>query len=411
MKWSDIQHQSAAIGLLRRALANQRNHHAFLFDGPDGVGKELTARVLAARLMCAAAGRDADADPCGACDSCRLFLGGNHPDFHVLDREQRKHHPDRTVRASKGLFLGVDLVRHFLIEPSGRRPTHSARRVFLVREAERMNEEAQNALLKTLEEPPGASVLILVTSSAMRLLQTIRSRCQRIAFNLLPTAFVTAQVARRTSLAEADAATLARLAGGRLGAALRWQRIGLLDTYAAMARLLDPGVLDEPEGFGKNMIELAGGVTERLRATLRDPDGAAARGRAESGDNAGAPAAAGDDFQDEEDDDDGAEAGASASKSAKKIPTDELRDALKLLLALGAAIYRDALVSAGGAEMLRIAARQTARLSSTNLDDLDAGIRAFADAERLLDRNVAPQLTLERLAIQLRHGLTASVAG
>jgi DNA polymerase-3 subunit delta' len=206
----------------------------------------------------------ADADACGNCASCRLLARGNHPDFHLIERRLHKLHPDRTIRAGKGLFLVVDVIRTFLIEPAGTKPAVSSRRVFLVDEAERMNEGAQNALLKTLEEPPGQTCLILVTSSAERLLPTIRSRCQRVAFGLLPPEFVARQLGQRLNLPAADAEALARLAGGRLGAALRWHRAGLLDAAQeaaqSIARLERGGVTR----FSQELIESGTALAARL---------------------------------------------------------------------------------------------------------------------------------------------------
>jgi len=222
----DVQHQDRALSILRRALVSGRTHHAYLFDGPEGVGKELAARALAARLMCRSA---ADAvgglfgagappfEPCGECASCRAFAGGSHPDFHLIHRGLHELHPDRTVRRGSGLYLPIDVIRDFLIEPAALRPALGARRLFLVRDAERMQDPAQNALLKTLEEPPGQAALILVTPSAERLLATIRSRCQRIPFAPLPAEFVAARLAALTGCDAATARALARGAGGRAG--------------------------------------------------------------------------------------------------------------------------------------------------------------------------------------------------
>ena len=207
--------RSAQISILRRALGSGRTHHAYLFDGPAGVGKELTARALVRGCCVRMTAAPADADACGQCWPCRLLTTENHPDFHLIHRGLHKLHPDRAVRQRKGLFLGVDLIRHFLIEPAAMKPAQGRRRVFLIRDAERMNEEAQNALLKTLEEPPGTACLILVTASALRLLPTIRSRCQVVPFALLPTDFVSGELAARLGLSSADARALAALAGGR----------------------------------------------------------------------------------------------------------------------------------------------------------------------------------------------------
>ena len=214
VRLSDVQHQPRAFdfapALERRAL------HRISVRGPEGVGQQMAAKAAAARLLFVA-GHSGGAISCRNCARAGCWRG-NHR-ISLIERRLHKLHPDRTIRAGKGLFLVVDVIRTFLIEPAGTKPAVSSRRVFLVDEVERMNEGAQNALLKTLEEPPGQTCLILVTSSAERLLPTIRSRCQRVAFGLLPPEFVARQLGQRLNLPAADAEALARLAGGRLGAA------------------------------------------------------------------------------------------------------------------------------------------------------------------------------------------------
>lgn len=378
MHWDEIQHQPRAVSILGRALAAQRVHHAYLFAGPEGVGKETTARVLAARLLCQEVGSDpnqsdlfGDAPPdernaCGACDSCRLFAGGNHPDYAIIDRTLHRQHPDPTIRRSKGLFLGVEVIRHFLIEPSALKPTVSRRRVFVIRDAERMNEAAQNALLKTLEEPPGQTVLILVTASAGRLLPTIRSRCQQIPFVPLPQSFVAQQLQSLADVPAERAAALAALSDGRLGVALSWHRVDLLGVLPELSQLLQTHHPHDPEPFGQRLAELTETVGQQL-ASLEAAE-----------------------ESDEE----------TTSRGSKTLSTDTQRAAFKLLLMLIAAHYRDALV-----------AGETTGHSSTLLSELTTApvdfeassmaITAVVQAEHAVDRNVALQLAAEQLAVAL----------
>lgn len=375
MRLSEIQHQDRALAILRRALRSGRTHHAYLFDGPDGVGKELTARALAARLLCLADRLAPDADACGSCASCHLVASDNHPDLHVIHRGLHKLHSNPTIRASKGLFLVVDVIRQFLIEPAGLKPTHGPLRVFLIREAERMNEEAQNALLKTLEEPPGAACLILVTSAASRLLPTIRSRCQHVPFSLLPPAFVADQLRGRFDVPVADARALAGLAQGQLGVALLWHRLGLLKLLEPVGAALDELPATGPEPFGKALVELASDLAARLPQS-------------------------GEEEADEDEDD-----ATPARAGSTRIGTAALRAALKLVLVLIAGVYRDALVvQAGAAKLTHLAGadRRTAALAQRHATDaLDGALRAVTEAERMLDRNVAAQLVCERLAVAL----------
>jgi DNA polymerase-3 subunit delta' len=372
VRFRDIQHQERALSIVRRALRSGRMPHAYLFEGPEGVGKELTARALAARLLCEKGGevelRPTD-DACGQCPACRLMAAGNHPDFHLIHRGLHKFHPDRTIRQSKGLFLAVDLIRHFLIEPATMRPAQGRRRVFLIRDAERMNEEAQNALLKTLEEPPGAACLILVTSSATRLLPTIQSRCQRVPFGLLPADFVAQELVSRLGISAADARLLAALSDGRLGVAIRWQQIGLLAALDSAGDCLSRLAQRNPEAFSKSLIELATELATRAR---------------QPGDDEEEPGG-------DEDDD--------TPRSAGKMPTDELREAFKLVLLLIGAHYRDALLAQAGLPALHPPVQPVA--ADAESERIAQSVRALREAEYMLDRNVAPQLVGERLAVAL----------
>ncbi|MFN0136991.1 MAG: DNA polymerase III subunit delta' [Phycisphaerae bacterium] len=389
MRFRDVKHQERALSILRRALASGRTHHAYLFDGPDGVGKELAARALAARLLCnlppdANAGMDA----CGTCASCKLFAGGSHPDFHLIERSLHKLHPEPNERRKKGLELGVNVVRHFLIDHASASPAVGRRRIFVVREAERMNEEAQNALLKTLEEPPGSACLVLVTSSAARLLSTIRSRCQRIPFGLLPPAFVREKLVTLASMNDETATALARLCDGRLGVALRWHKIDLLAAVDSLAGTLGL-CIDEPDRFAKAVLE----TTNELALRAKKADTPAAEALDEPLPEIEAAA--------DEDEDEEAESRA----SSKKIATDQLRDATRLSLLVVATLLRDALLAGENAGAMQIFGKQAVvrQLSQRwSQDELSDAIRAIATAETMIERNVSPQLALERFAAAAR---------
>jgi DNA polymerase-3 subunit delta' len=382
VRFSEILHQPRAISILRRALRSGRTHHAYLFDGPEGVGKALTARALAARLLCETEGLKPDDDACGRCPSCHLLAVDTHPDFHLVHRGLHKLHPERKVRRSKGLFLVVDLIRHFVIEPAGMKPSQGRRRVFVILDAERMNEEAQNALLKTLEEPPGEAVLILVSSSAFRLLPTIRSRCQRIPFDLLPPAFIADVLRERFDTPAEDARALARLCDGRLGVAVGWRETGLLALLEPVAAL-SIAQLGDPEAFAKGAIQLAADLAKRSSAAAPSDEA---------------------DEPDDEDDDESGE-GDDGGESSKSVSTDALRSALRLILMLIATLHRDALLIQNGAAGL-LAGRWPETVivglaKQRATAQLHAAVAAAAETERMIDRNVAPQLALERLAVAM----------
>jgi DNA polymerase III delta' subunit len=404
MRLSEIQHQDRAVSILRRSLRSGRTHHAYLFAGPQGVGKRTAAMALAARLLCTAEDVPPDADACGRCPSCRLIASDNHPDFHLVHRGLHKQHPEPSVRRSKGLFLAVDVVRHFLIARAGLSPSQGRARVFLIIEAERMNDGAQNALLKTLEEPPGRTRLILVTSSEARLLPTIRSRVQTVPFGPLPPVFVEEQLQRQAKLDTRVAHSLARLCDGRLGAALHWHRIGLLGTLDDVALCISRLEHRDPSAFAKGLIETAELLAKRtVEAAGRVQDDAAAD-------------ADGDDDEDasdvEENDEPAGRAGSRGGGGGKSrtgsraVATDDFRTAMKLLLMLAAALFRDALILRDGADtgLMSLPAQQ--RLSAVLAEGAFAAppedcIAAVAEAESMLDRNVNNQLLCERLAAAL----------
>jgi len=163
-----IRGQDRAVALLRDQLAADRLHHAYIFHGPAGVGKFTTAVAFANILL----GSDRD--------------DASHPDLHVVTKELAAFSDDATVRNRKLRNIPVGVVRTALIEPVHRAASvPGGRKMFIVDEAELLDRTGQNAMLKTLEEPPKGTVIILVTTSEDRLLPTVRSRCQRIAFNRL----------------------------------------------------------------------------------------------------------------------------------------------------------------------------------------------------------------------------------
>ncbi|RJP30319.1 MAG: hypothetical protein C4547_16795 [Phycisphaerales bacterium] len=216
--------------MVRQAIVHDRLPHAYLFHGPDGVGKQLFARNLAAALLCPgsaagaaasdAAGREPDA--CGRCEACRLCRADTHPDVHVIHRRLNKYHPDSEVQRLRPIKIGVEIIRHFLINAAGRTPARGRAKVFIVLEADRISPGAQSAMLKTLEEPPPATYITLIVTRPDALLETTRSRCQLVPFVALPLDFVTARLrALRPDVDASAAAWYARQSGGSIGAALR----------------------------------------------------------------------------------------------------------------------------------------------------------------------------------------------
>jgi DNA polymerase-3 subunit delta' len=164
--WDGITGQARVLGLLQRAIERNRVPHAYLFSGPAGAPLLDTATALAAALNC----QTARGQGCGACESCSKIVQGIHPDVVTL------------VREGAAQIVPIESVRTQVIGRIGLPPHEADTRVFIVEEATSMAPPAANALLKTLEEPPGRTLFVLCTTAPEQLLPTIRSRCQRVRF-------------------------------------------------------------------------------------------------------------------------------------------------------------------------------------------------------------------------------------
>jgi DNA polymerase-3 subunit delta' len=202
-RFADVRGHERAIAYLRRGWDAKRLAHAFVFTGPEGVGKQMVARALALGLHCETAPFDA----CGECNACRTIAAGTHPDVRVI-----------AGPADGRRDVSIDQVRDLQRE-LGFRSLSRHPKVGIINDAHLLTLQAQNALLKTLEEPNGESVLVLITMQASALAATILSRCQRLAFAPLPNADVVA-ILERHGRSGADAAALAAYANGSPGRAL-----------------------------------------------------------------------------------------------------------------------------------------------------------------------------------------------
>ncbi|HEX4823382.1 MAG TPA: DNA polymerase III subunit delta' [Candidatus Polarisedimenticolaceae bacterium] len=222
--------------VLARMLLSGRVPHALLFHGPEGVGKRTVAERFAVSLLCESPGEDGAA--CGRCAACRKAGHGNHPDLLVTTRLPKAaakeaaadgdDEPETGEGGDLRAWIVVEQIRA-LTEHAAYAPREARSRVFLVDPADRMNPAAQNALLKTLEEPPGRAVIILVASRPHVLFPTVRSRCFQLGFPAMaPAALASALAARGMPPVEAGAR--AALAEGRPGRALT------LDLTAAAER-------------------------------------------------------------------------------------------------------------------------------------------------------------------------------
>lgn len=215
MPFSRVIGQETPVDVLRRAIRSGKMAHAYLFEGIAGCGKGTTALAFVEAAFC---GRD---DGCGTCPSCRKMAKNQHPDLHLVE-------PD-------GASIKIDQVRELQRELV-LRPIEAPLKACIIRDADRLNPSAGNALLKTLEEPPGNALMILLTTNLDSVLSTVRSRCQLLRFAPLPEELIEEQLIA----AGRDGATArlaASLAGGSLGKALGDEDADTVDRQALLERL------------------------------------------------------------------------------------------------------------------------------------------------------------------------------
>jgi DNA polymerase-3 subunit delta' len=269
---SDILGQPLAVAALSRALASGHVHHAWIFHGPVGVGKFRAAKAFARLLLDPEAGADARARlaPPKGTRVAGLIEAGTHPDFHVIRKELAAFSESRELRDRKQMNIPLDLLRERMlggIAGDGRHHESAVFRtaalghgkVFIVDEAELLDADGQNAMLKTLEEPPAGTTIVLVTQQEDRLLPTIRSRCQRVAFGPLGAdAMRTWWEREGPKVDAADRAFLEAFAAGSPGMALMAAENGIADWNRELAPALDQ--LESggyPAGLGDRMAEMA----------------------------------------------------------------------------------------------------------------------------------------------------------
>lgn len=264
VRFGDIIGQDKAKRILRLAFSRHKTSHAYLFQGPTGVGKKLTAKAFAAFLHCQAEDRDR-LDSCGQCPSCRKMASGNHPDFLQIV-------PD-------GNQIKIDQIRA-LKKTLAYSPVEDGYRVVVLADIHQfmMRAEVANSLLKTLEEPPARTVFILTAVEAAGILPTIVSRCQVIPFYPLPYEQVSAALANE-GLSADQAYVMASIAEGSIGRARDLAKTDLLTVRKKIVEGLT-GLTAEQPGAVERLFSLAeqaallkdelGDLLELLKLWLKD---------------------------------------------------------------------------------------------------------------------------------------------
>jgi DNA polymerase-3 subunit delta' len=225
--FADIIGHNNIIENLKNALRSGRIANAYVFAGPANVGKEFVALNFAKALNCLT-NRD---DPCDKCISCRRIDDGNHADVMII-------RPD-------GTRLKIDQMRS-LQKHGSYRAIEGNYKICIITEAEKMTAEAANSLLKTLEEPPGIMVLILLTTIYSALLPTIRSRCQSLKFSPVSLALISDEITKRLKIPESRAKWAAIQSQGRIGIALKLAKENEKSNGISLDFLIPQGQNKEP---------------------------------------------------------------------------------------------------------------------------------------------------------------------
>ena len=201
--FNDIIGHEEIIRHLKNAIQTEKVSHSYIFTGDPGSGKKLLAGTYAMTLQCEEGG----IEPCGHCDSCKKAIGKNHPDIIMVTHE-------------KPNVITIDEIREQIINDVDIKPYCSPYKIYIVANAELMNPQAQNALLKTIEEPPSYAVIILITTNQEAFLPTILSRCVQMKLKPLKDFTIKSYLTQNLHIAEKDADICAAFARGNLGKAI-----------------------------------------------------------------------------------------------------------------------------------------------------------------------------------------------
>jgi DNA polymerase-3 subunit delta' len=239
--------QDQAVGFLREVIVSDKIASAYLFTGIQGIGKKTTAMAFALLLNCM---HPVDGDACRICSSCKKIINRNHPDLILIE-------PDQDKKA-----IGIDQIRE-INRHLAFSPVIGPYRIVIIDPAEKMSDEAANAFLKTLEEPPPGNLFILNARDPGQLFPTIVSRCQRVPFKPLPTEAIVRWLVKEGNADKEEAKILARLSEGSLGEALRLANDKLVTervNLVSMVRGVTTGTSDDLLDLAQRFYDLGKGV-------------------------------------------------------------------------------------------------------------------------------------------------------
>ena len=374
--WRDLVGQEPTVETLSRAVRDDASMtHAWLLTGPPGSGRSTAARAFAAALQCPDQG-------CGHCPACHTVLAGTHADVDIIN--------------TRLLSIGVKDARA-LVARAARHPAGGRWQVMVVEDADRLTEQAGNALLKAIEEPTPRTIWLLCAPSIDDVLPTVRSRCRHLALRTPPTDAVTEVLVRRDGVDPAMAAFAARAAQGHIGRARRLatDEDARLRRHAVLRLPMSLGELSGALRAAGDLVDAATAEATEQAATLATTEADDMRRSLGVGAGSRQPAGA-------------AAALKELEVEQKKRATRTKRDAIDRALVDLASFYRDVLAVQAGAAVelvndeMRDAVSGIAR-SSTPESTLRR-IDAVLAARNAIDVNVAPLLAVEAMTVALRRG-------
>ena len=267
MSWQGIRGHDSVVEQFRRGLEQGRLASTFLFVGPEGIGKRSFASKLAQAMLCTT-NREADLTPCGTCPACHQVISNTHPDLQVVRKpEDRAFIPVETFIGERDERMRTGLCRFISLTPTG-----GKRRIAIVDDADWLNQEGANSLLKTLEEPSPGSIIILISTSLQRQLPTIRSRSQVVRFRTLTKEDVAACLLENDLAENQQQATqMAARADGSVARAIALADESIVDFRQELWKLLAQSALNRAAVTKcvNEFSESAGKDTPSKRAQLR----------------------------------------------------------------------------------------------------------------------------------------------